>query len=378
MSKEGKKKTILSRIFTILKWIVIGFISFIFIAILLILLIRGIGKAINNKTPDGGINETMYVDINNSTQWISIYGKDINNPVLLYLHGGPGAFTSYMDYKIFRKLSDVYTVVTWDQRDAGLSTKNNENQIDVPYTKELFMKDGVEMTKHLINYLHTDKIVLFGHSWGTMLGTNLVLEHPEYYKYYVGAGQVIDPRENEKALIEAAKKWTENDEEGKNLLAKLDVNVSNEEAYMARTKILQRYGYDVLAEMPDFSITSAIFFNPYYSISDLYHLIKSFTSSEYSTKFNLFISSPEFDKFSLLNRTEYQIPYYNINGDHDYQANSFLAENYFNTVKASRKKLYKMKNMNHGVPLRSGEFSYYMHEIAELEQTFNSTTTIVN
>lgn len=49
-----------------------------------------IGKAINRITPKGGINETQYVEVNGQEMWISIYGKDINNPVLLYLHGGPG------------------------------------------------------------------------------------------------------------------------------------------------------------------------------------------------------------------------------------------------------------------------------------------------
>jgi len=135
-----------------------------------------------------------------------------------------------------------------------------------------------------------------------------------------------------------------------------------------------------MSEKPDYNVYSALFFNPYYSLKDLYNFIKGLLfESENHSKYNDFISSPKFDKFSLLNRTEYQIPYYNINGDHDYQANINLAENYFNIIKAPRKKFYKMNDMNHGLlSVRSGEFSNYMHEIAALEQTSNSTTTIVN
>jgi len=389
MSEEGKKKTTLSRILNILKRIVIGLVSFIFIAILLILLIRGIGKAVNNKTPEGGINENKYIKINNSTQWISIYGKDKSNPVILYLHGGPGGFTSYIDYKILRKFSDVYTVVSWDQRDVGLSAKNNEDTKDVPYTKELFMTDALELTKYLKEYLQKEKIALLGHSWGTMLGSNLALEHPEHYLHYIGTGQVIDARKTEEDLIKAAKIWSKDDDkEIQELVAKMDLTLSTLEASKARSKVLRIYGYDALAEKPDFSIASAIFFNPYYSLSDLYRLIKSFsTEKTKKSKCDEFISSPEFDKFSLLNRTaEYQIPYYNINGDHDYQANTFQAEEYYNIVKAPRKKLYIMENMNHGTPLRSNEFSEKVHEIAKLEQdanleqtqTGNSTVTHVN
>jgi len=374
MRKEGKKKSILSRILNVLKWIVIVFVSII----LLILLIRGIGKAINNKTPDGGINESRYIEINNSTQWISIYGNDVNNPVILYLHGGPGDASSYVDYKFLRKWSDIYTVVTWDQRDAGLSYGKDQN--DITYTKELFMTDALEVTKYLLNYLSKDKLVLIGHSWGSLFGANLALEHPEYYHYYIGTGQVIDMRENEKALKEAAKIWSNGDKESEELIAKLDPYKLDDECAKARSELLKKYGFDVMSEKPDYNVYSALFFNPYYSLKDLYNFIKGLLfESENHSKYNDFISSPKFDKFSLLNRTEYQIPYYNINGDHDYQANINLAENYFNIIKAPRKKFYKMNDMNHGLlSVRSGEFSNYMHEIAALEQTSNSTTTIVN
>ena len=59
-------------------------------AVVIILLVRVGGKIYYSHTPKGGINESLYVDINGTKQWISIYGKDKNNPVLLYLHGGPG------------------------------------------------------------------------------------------------------------------------------------------------------------------------------------------------------------------------------------------------------------------------------------------------
>jgi len=375
MSKEGNKRSILSIILKVLKWIVITIISII----LLLLLVRGIGKAINNKTPDGGINESMYVDINNSKQWISIYGKDTNNPVILYLHGGPGGATSYLDYKSLRKWSDVYTVVSWDQRDVGLSAKNNEGQKDITYTKELFMTDAQELTNFLLNHLKKDKIALVGHSWGTLFGANLALEHPENYLFYVGTGQVIDMRENEKGLIEAAKVWSKDDKEGQELVAQIDPYKFTRESVAARSSVLERYHFDTQSDKTDYNTLSTIFFNPYYSLSDLYRLYRNMILDEIDlSKYYDFVSSPEFDKFSLLNRTEYQIPYYNINGDHDYQANVFQAQKYFDIVQAPRKKMYTMNDMNHGlIMVRTGEFSDYMHEIAILEQTNNSTTTAV-
>ena len=110
-------KKIFKILFKIVKWIFIIIISII----VLFFIVRFIGQKINNRTPEGGINETMYVDINGTKQWINIYGQDKDNPVLLYLHGGPGQATSDLDYPVLRKLSDVYTVVNWDQRACGHS-----------------------------------------------------------------------------------------------------------------------------------------------------------------------------------------------------------------------------------------------------------------
>ncbi len=94
---------------TILK--IVKWIAFIILALIVtFFFVRAIGKAIYSKIPDGGMNESMYIDVNSTKQWIHIYGEDIDNPVLLYLHGGTGSATSDIDYAFTRKWADVYTV----------------------------------------------------------------------------------------------------------------------------------------------------------------------------------------------------------------------------------------------------------------------------
>ena len=133
---------------------------FLLLVVLLaaILAAHAIGKAANSMTPKGGINESMYVEINGTKQWINTYGEDINNPVLLYLHGGPGSPMSDIDYAFTRKWADVYTVVTWDQRNCGKSYDEEQNNIVL--TKELLMEDGREMTEYLLEYMGKDKRML--------------------------------------------------------------------------------------------------------------------------------------------------------------------------------------------------------------------------
>ena len=329
---------------------------------LLLLLTRLIGQSINRRTPSNGINESMYVNINGSKQWISIYGQNKNNPVLLYLHGGPGASTSLYDYAFTRKWSDVYTVVTWDQRGCGKSYDKSHSET---ITADIMMQDGKAMTEFLRDYLQVEKITLLGHSWGSYFGANLVLAHPEYYEAFIGTGQFIDTDENELRLYEAALTWSENDPEGREMVEKwgATLEAGKLDGHL-RNKIMERYGYGMMKDGTDYSIPAAVLFNPYYSLKDILSFLKSHNLSE---EYKSFFLSDGFHDMSLLGRYDYAVPYYNINGDIDYQTNYSLACEYFEQVNAPRKQMFVMKDATHGLlESRSEEFSAYLHKIAEL------------
>lgn len=78
-----------------------------------------------------------------------------------------------------------------------------------------------------------------------------------------------------------------------------------------------------------------------------------------------FFQSEEFQDFSLKGRLEYAVPYYNINGNMDYQTNYKLAQEYFDSVEAPYKEMFIMENTTHGLlESKSGEFSEIVHKIA--------------
>ena len=99
----------------------------------------------------------------------------------------------------------------------------------------------------------------------------------------------------------------------------------------------------------------------------------NYINSDYST-YEEFLRSDEFNKFSLLGKTDYQVPFYNINGDRDFQTNYLIAQDYFESVNAPRKKIYIMENTTHGLlESKSEEFSDILHEIAQSEQLSSIT-----
>ena len=63
-----------------------------------------------------GINDLKEVEIGGLKQWISVRGRDRRNPMLLFIHGGPGTTEMPVSWFYQSPLEDYFTVVQWDQR----------------------------------------------------------------------------------------------------------------------------------------------------------------------------------------------------------------------------------------------------------------------
>ncbi len=193
----------------------------------------------------------------------------------------------------------------------------------------------------------------------------MALERPEYYECFIGTGQLVDMRENERLLAEAAAAWAEGDPEGETLVAQLSPDEPTMEHYAARNALLERYGYGMFESGRDYCLAAAAVFNPYYSLADWAQYLTG------GSAYTELLLSDEFASLSLWGETGYEIPFYNILGERDYQTNVDLALEYFDAVDAPDKRLYVMEDMTHGLlEVRSGEFSEIIHEIAAGRQDF--------
>jgi len=143
-------------------------------------------------TPNG-IQEGMYVTIGGIQQWIQIRGEDRNNPVLLFVHGGPGvsSIPRSSGWLLWEK---YFTVVQWDQRGTGLTYRQTGKSIAPTMTVDRMALDGIEVVEFLRAHLHKDKIILVGGSWGSILGIYMIKQRPDLFAAYVGTGQVVGPQ----------------------------------------------------------------------------------------------------------------------------------------------------------------------------------------
>ncbi len=162
-----------------------------------------LGKVREIVTPDG-VEALERVQLGGISQWIQIRGTDRKNPVLLFLHGGPGFTAMPASHLHQAPWEEYFTVVHWDQRGAGKTYAENDPQKVAPtMTVDRMVADAEELVAHLRARFGQPKLFLMAHSWGTVLAVKLVQRHPEWFHAYVGVGQVVDLRESERLAYEA-------------------------------------------------------------------------------------------------------------------------------------------------------------------------------
>lgn len=160
---------------------------------------RGIVADIGRIVTPNGIHETFEATLGGARQVVNVRGADRGNPILLFVHGGPGAVEMPVAWAFQRPWEDYFTVVQWDQRGAGRSFPLNDRQALAPTLRpERYRDDAIELIGQLRRRYGQRKIVLVGHSWGSIVGLMVAAKRPDLLYAYVGVGQVIDFRENER------------------------------------------------------------------------------------------------------------------------------------------------------------------------------------
>jgi pimeloyl-ACP methyl ester carboxylesterase len=324
------------------------------IGILVILIVSGLSyrayrqhqnaTALAINTPNG-IDESMFVPIGGINQWITIRGQNRDNPVVLFLHGGPGTPTNLLDFPFAKAWTPTFTLVQWDQRGAG-KTFAQGGTTAADMTMDRMTQDGIELAQYLRGHLHKDKIIIVGHSWGAILGVHMAKARPDLFYAYVGTGQVADAQENE-ALNYARVRQKEVDLGDTKALAELDT--AGPPPYHAMkaltTQRIWAQAYEH-ADTYEAAGQASSLYAPGYSIGDLYHAIQSirFTLDTY---IGPTMSGPLMSVNLKALGPDFAIPIFVFEGPDDYITSPDLAKAYVDTLNAPQKEFVMLKAGGH-------------------------------
>ena len=306
-----------------------------------------IGNARKILTPNG-VERLEKVRIGGIDQWVSVRGTDRRNPVLLYVHGGPGYVSIPMSWWFSRGIEEYFTVVQWDQRGAGKTyLLSDPRKITSTLTTERMISDVEEMAAWARHEFDRDKIFLLGHSYGSFLGLQFAERHPEWLYAYIGVCQSINGPDNERRgwrfAVDAARR-----EGNVKAVRQLEAvapyaapghTVPIEDLYVQR-KWVGYYG-GVMAYRKDNSADADLSqLSPDYTDEEIRHI---WDGNKLSTPYLL----PDLVATDLSRIDKLAIPLLLIEGRHDMNVNSEIAAIWFDKVRAPEKHLVWFENSGH-------------------------------
>ncbi|WP_042351503.1 alpha/beta fold hydrolase [Bacillus massiliigorillae] len=307
------------------------FIIYVGVSLLLIL---AIALFFPTWTPsikgENSISVLEQVEINGSGHEIMIRGKDKDNPVILFVHGGPGCpempyATKYQDL-----LETKFTVVHYDQRASGKSYHFFEDYSNL--SSDLLVEDLLAMTDYISERLGKEKVILMGHSYGSYIGIQAASKAPEKYEAYIGIGQTSETKESEietlNYTIQQAHKAGNKDDVSS--LQKVMEKVENGEMFVPRTYVNKYGGATRLIDNPDGDNLSMLLSEEY----NLLDVIRYNVGAGYSQKFLVkeVLQNPIPEKVTKLD-----LPVYFVMGKYDYMTTSKAAKKYFDSIEANQK-----------------------------------------
>lgn len=295
-----------------------------------------------------GVSSMRRIQLGRVEQTILVRGHNPANPVLLYLHGGPGVAEMPFSYKN-AELERDFVVVHWDQRGAGKSFRPGTPGMNI----REFVDDTIELSRALRAEFGGRKIVLVGHSWGSLVGALAVAREPHLYRAYVGIGQLVNIALSEREMDSRARVVARErgDEKALRKLQAIGPYPYADHTQERKVNSIQkRLMGTVPHDMTPIHFAGLALASPYYTPADYVRLLRGIVFSGKSLEreiyaVNLFSAVPEID-----------VPVYLLEGRHDTVLSPVVAANYFEKLRAPRgKHLVWFEQSNHWPQLEERE-----------------------
>ncbi len=288
-----------------------------------------------------------WITLGEIKQAVILRGKSIHNPVILFLHGGPGTpETAWLNY-FNANLEDHFTVVAWEMRGGGKSYRRGIPPDSM--TLAQLLSDAHQLTGILQQRFGQEKIYLVGHSFGALLGVMLARRLPQDYYAYIGVAQVANTAESERisyrwALATAQER---SNQKAVNELQALGEPVEGSyksgRAGMAKErKWVRAFGGSLHGKSSMPILQRVLLKSPLYTVAEALNYFKG-------EQFSLRYLWDDFLTVDLPNQAfEFGLPVYICQGLYDYQAAYPVAKAYYEQIVAPKKDFFTFENSAHG------------------------------
>jgi pimeloyl-ACP methyl ester carboxylesterase len=298
----------------------------------------------DGKTLSNSIAVLEKVKLGDSNQWITIRGKSKDNPILLFLAGGPGGSQLAATRNQLKGLEDYFVVVNWDQPGSGKSYNSVSRKVLTP---ERYASDAYELTKYLCRRFNQEKVYILGESWGSALGIMLAQKHPEVVHAFMGTGQMVAFLDTEVYDYNLAMKMAEEKGDtqtvdklkqqgpppyfGKDVTWKSATYLMYLSNYMAKNPAVSNSGYNTFGELS----------GPEYGLYDKVNYLRGVVYT-----FN-HVYPQLYDTDLRKQAKKIDVPVYFLEGRHDVNAPTSLAEEYYKILQAPYKELIWFEHSGH-------------------------------
>lgn len=286
-----------------------------------------------------GIYLYEYPMINGIKQYVQVRGADRKNPLILFLHGGPGGSLAGLCHVLQAGWEEKFTVANWDQRNACKTYFANKDRA-IEIAKTGTMEDFIKDIDGVIAYLHTvydfEKLILMGFSWGSAIGSEYAKRHPEKLLCYIGVGQLTNYREGAlftcRKLLELTPKGSKDEEKVERIIETFPKNPSWDKELMTCMRYYTTLCIKYIAKHTKRVPYSKIFGSPFMNFKEKLNAL----IPKYSLLTKAYETMLAYDFRSNMN---YEVPVLFVFGEEETGCNPELIEDCFDNISAPVKNL---------------------------------------